>query len=95
MRLFRKFSIRKTILVGLPVTVVLLLSGTAYWLLNTSSGAAWLWNRLEAQAAIDVRASQVSGDLASGFVVQDMAYRSASLDLPQDFACCWHRASFR
>jgi translocation and assembly module TamB len=75
------FSIKTTILVGLPVMLIVLLSATAYWLLNTSSGAAWLWNRLEAQAAIDVRSSQVSGDLASGFVVQDLAYRSAGLDL--------------
>ncbi len=80
MRLFRKTSV-KVILLGFPVMVIILFFGTAYWLLNTSSGAAWLWNSLQRSAVIDVRASQVSGNLASGFVIQDMAYRSAGLDL--------------
>ncbi len=80
MRFSRLFSI-KVALLGLPVMLFALLLSTAYWLLNTSSGAAWLWNSLEGNAAIDVRSSQVSGDLASGFVVHDMEYRSAGLDL--------------
>ncbi|MGB7451149.1 MAG: translocation/assembly module TamB domain-containing protein [Lysobacterales bacterium] len=77
----KSFSIRKVILVGLPVILIMLLSGSVYWLLNTASGAAWMWSRLEGLTEGDVRASQVAGDLASGFVVRDMEYRSESLDV--------------
>jgi translocation and assembly module TamB len=81
---FRSLSIKKTILLGLPalvILVVLVLSGSTYWLLNTSSGASWLWHKLEALEVADVRSSRVSGDLASGFVIDDMEYRSTDLDL--------------
>lgn len=81
---FKINSFRKTILTGLLITVgliTLVFSVSAYWLLNTASGAAWSWSKLEGLDFVDVRSSQVSGDLASGFVVQDMEYRSASLDL--------------
>ena len=77
-------TFRKTILKGLPIVVLLialLFSVSAYWLLNTASGASWLWNKLEGLELVDLRSSQVSGDLASGFVVRDMEYRSAGLDL--------------
>ena len=69
---------------GLPLLVVLLallFSVSAYWLLNTSSGASWLWSRVEGLESIDIRSSRVSGDLASGFIVQDLEYRSANLDV--------------
>jgi len=77
----KSLSLRKIILVGLPVILFSLLSASVYWLLNTASGAAWVWNKLEGLPAVDLRASQVAGDLASGFVVRDMEYRSASLDV--------------
>ncbi|MDX2416587.1 MAG: translocation/assembly module TamB domain-containing protein [Xanthomonadales bacterium] len=77
----KSLSIRKIILVGLPVVLMLLFSGSVYWLLNTASGAAWMWKKLEGLAAVDVRTSQLSGDLASGFVIRDMEYRSANLDV--------------
>ena len=69
---------------GLPLLVVvlaLLFSVSAYWLLNTSSGASWLWSRVEGLEAVNIRSSGVSGDLASGFIVQDMEYRSANMDV--------------
>jgi len=81
---FSSFSLRKSLLLGLPaliIMVIVLFSGSAYWLLNTSSGASWLWTKLEALDGVDVRSSRVSGDLASGFVISDMEYHSADLDL--------------
>ncbi len=71
-------------MVGLPVMLVvitLLFSVSAYWLLHTASGAAWLWGKLETLELADVRSSQVSGDLASGFMIEDLEYRSPGLDL--------------
>ena len=78
---FKSLSFGKIILVGLPLVLILTLSGSVYWLLNTASGVAWLWSRLEGLAAIDIRSSQVRGDLASGFSIQDLEYRSENLDL--------------
>lgn len=81
---FSPFSIKKTILIGLPVLMILvivMLSGSTYWLLNTSSGASWLWHKLESLDVADVHSSHVSGDLASGFVILDMEYRSTDIDL--------------
>ena len=77
----KSLSIRQIILMGLPVVLVLLVSGSVYWLLNTASGAAWMWNKLEGLTAVDVRASRVAGDLSSGFVIRDMEFRSANLDV--------------
>ncbi len=78
---FKVFSVRKTILLWLPLMLVGLISGSAYWLLHTPGGATWLWNKVQGLESLDIRSSRVTGDLASGFVVQDMEYRSASLDL--------------
>ncbi|MDH4019278.1 MAG: translocation/assembly module TamB domain-containing protein, partial [Xanthomonadales bacterium] len=78
---FKSLSFRKIILVGLPLVLILTFSGSVYWLLNTASGAAWLWGKLEGVAAVDLRSSQVEGDLASGFTIRDLEYRSNNLDL--------------
>jgi len=77
-------TLRKTILMSLPITavlIVILLSLATYWLVNTASGAAWLFNKLKGLEFVEVRYSQISGDLNSGFVVQDMKYQSTNLDL--------------
>ena len=77
---FKVFSTRKTILLWLPLMLAGLISGSGYWLLHTPGGATWLWNKVQGLEALDIRSSRVTGDLASGFVVQDMEYRSANLD---------------
>jgi len=81
---FKSLSFGKIILLGLPLALVLTLSGSVYWLLNSASGAAWLWGRMEGIAAVDIRSSRVKGDLASGFIIQDLEYRSENLDLLVD-----------
>ena len=78
---FKSLSIGKIILLGLPLALILVLSCSIYWLLNTASGAAWLWSRVEGLATVDVRSSQVTGDLASGFQIQNLEYRSDTLDV--------------
>ncbi|MFC1701631.1 translocation/assembly module TamB domain-containing protein [Pseudomonadota bacterium] len=78
---FRLFTFKKVVLLGLPVALIMLIAGSAYWMLYTSSGAGWLWNRVKSLEAADVRSAQVTGDLSSGFVIQDMEYRSENLDL--------------
>ncbi len=79
-RLFA-ISRKRAMLVGLPLMLIVLLAVPVYWLLHTSPGAAWLWSRVEGLEAIDVTYTQVNGDLASGFTIQDLKYRSDGLDL--------------
>jgi autotransporter translocation and assembly factor TamB len=77
----RSWSLKKFLLVGLPTALVLLLAFSVYWLLHTSSGAAWVWSQVEDLAAGTVRSSHVDGDLASGFVIKGLEYRSDEFDL--------------
>lgn len=60
---------------------VMLVPATAYWLLHTASGAAMLWSQAKSASAGAVDASSVDGDLASGFVIHDLAYRADDTDL--------------
>lgn len=78
---FRLSAFKKVMLIGFPVALIVLVTGLAYWLLYTSSGAGWLWSRVKSLETVDLRSSQVTGDLSSGFVVQAMEYRSENLDL--------------
>jgi len=78
---FRLFTFKKVMLLGFPVALIALLTGAAYWMLHTSSGAGWLWNKVQSLETLDMRSSQATGDLSSGFVIQDMEYRSEYLDL--------------
>jgi translocation and assembly module TamB len=77
----RSWSLKKFLLVGLPTALVLLLTFFVYWLLHTSSGAAWVWSKVEDLAAGTVRSSHVDGDLASGFIIKGLEYRSDEFDL--------------
>ncbi len=78
---FRTFSFKKLLLIGLPVSLLVFLLVSANWLLNTNSGAAWLWNKIEDTADGAVSSSQVHGNLASGFIIQDLGYRTDGLKL--------------
>lgn len=81
---FRGFTFRKAMFLGLPLMLVLVVAiilSSVYWLFNSASGAAWVWSKLEGLESVDVRSSQISGDLASGFIIQNMEYRSSGLDL--------------
>jgi len=77
----RNISAGKVILIGLPLALVLLLTLSAWWLLRTSSGAAWLWDQVEDAASGSVRSSHVDGDLASGFIVENLEYLSDTVIL--------------
>ncbi len=77
----RTRSVKKFLLMGLPAALVLMLTFSVYWLLHTASGAAWLWSQVEDLAAGTVRYSHVDGDLASGFVIKGLEYRSEEYDL--------------
>ena len=77
----RAISMRKILLIGLPAILALILSGSGWWLLRTSSGAAWLWDKLESGAAGTVQSIRVDGDLASGFTVWGLAYKGDGLEL--------------
>lgn len=74
-------SFKILMLLGLPVALFLLVTVSIYWLLHTASGAAWLWSQVEDLAAGTVHSSHVDGDLASGFIIRDLEYRSNSVDL--------------
>ena len=77
----RKFiSAAKIVLSGLVLALVLLMV-FAWWLLRSSSGAAWVWGQVEDAAAGSVRSSRVDGSLALGFVIQNLEYLSESARL--------------
>jgi len=77
----RNIPALKIVLIALPLVLVLLLASSAWWLLKTSSGAAWLWGKVENTAAGSVRSLSVNGDLASGFIIQDFEYLSGTVEL--------------
>ncbi len=81
---FRTWSFKKRLLLGLPAVLVLVITASAYWLLHTASGAAWLWKQVEGIAAGAVHSSQLDGDLASGFTIRNLGYVSESVDLSVD-----------
>jgi translocation and assembly module TamB len=84
MSLFSGNTFRKAIFWGLPLMlflVVAIVLSSVYWLFNSASGAAWVWSKLEGLESVDVRSSQISGDLASGLIIHNMEYRSSGLDL--------------
>ena len=66
---------------GLPVTLVVLLTASVYWLLYTASGAVWLWDQIEDAVDGSVQYSQLDGDLASGLLIRDLSYQSDSVDM--------------
>ena len=77
----KAISFKKLLLLWLPIALLLLVSSSAYWLLYTTSGATWLWSQVEDLAAGSVHSAHVEGDLASGFVIRNLTYRSDSVDL--------------
>ena len=72
----KRRPIIKSVMIGLPVLLLLVLLSTAIWLLTSRSGAAWLWHTLEDVAAGTVQSGNVEGDLASGFVIHGLTYHS-------------------
>ena len=77
----RTISIKKWLLLGVPLALMLLLTGSGYWLLRTHSGAMVLWEYLEDTTADAMRVSNTQGDVASGFVIRNLTYHSADIDL--------------
>ena len=75
----RKLSIKKRVMIGLPLLLLLLVSSTSMWLLTSKSGAAWLWHQLETAAADSLQSRRVEGDLASGFVIHGLKYSSQGM----------------
>ncbi len=61
--------------------VILVFALAYYWLLHTAPGAAWMWGRLERVTDVSIRSEKVLGDLASGFSIEGLEYRSSDLDL--------------
>jgi translocation and assembly module TamB len=77
----RKLSIKKSLVIGLPLLLLILVSAAAIWLLASRSGASWLWNQLEDAAAGSLNTSRVEGDLASGVVIHGLQYYSQDVEL--------------
>jgi len=77
----RTFSYKKLVLIGLPSALLLSLMMVAYWLLHTDSGASWIWNRVENSKGLTVSSSGTDGNLADGFEIQNLAYRSEDIDI--------------
>ncbi len=71
----------KRMLIAVPATLLLTLTGSGFWLLRSDSGAAWLWGQLEERTAGALSASAVDGNLATGFVIRNLLYQSDGVDL--------------
>lgn len=65
----------------LPLAIFMMLAIPVYWLLHTSSGASWLWNRVAGPDTFGASAAGVTGNLAGGLVIRDLGYRSDGFDL--------------
>lgn len=61
--------------------LLLVLVASMYWLLGTAPGTKWIWNQVEDRSAGSVLASDVSGRLSSGFVINNLRYMSDGLEL--------------
>jgi translocation and assembly module TamB len=75
----RSISIKKSLLIGLPLLLLMLVLLTSIWLLASNSGGAWLWHKVEGFAAGSLHSRGLEGDLASGFVIHDLVYDSADM----------------
>ncbi len=82
----RTFSYKKLVLIGLPFALLVFLLVAAYWLLHTDPGASWIWNKVENSGGFVVSSSGTDGNLADGFKIQGLAYRSADIDVLVDHA---------
>jgi len=77
----RTFSVRKWLLIGLPVALMLLATSTGYWLLRSHAGANWVWGQVENASGGALRAADIEGDFASGFVIHQLVFESETVDL--------------
>lgn len=67
---------------GLAIALLLLVAiATGYWLLQTSAGASWVWNRATASIPGELDAASVSGSLSDGFRLTGVTYESESLNV--------------
>ena len=73
-------------LIGLPFAVLVFLMVAAFWLLHTDSGARWIWSKVENSGTFVVSSSRTDGNLAEGFNIHGLAYRSADIDVLVDRA---------
>lgn len=74
----RKF---KMAFIGLPVALVILVIVSAYWLLNTASGALWFWDQVEHAAAGAIRVSGIEGDLSTGVILKNIEFQQDDLEV--------------
>ena len=74
----RKF---RMVFIGLPVALVLFVTVSAYWLLNTTSGALWVWGKVEHVAAGAIRVSGIEGDLSTGLILKNIEFQQDDLEV--------------
>jgi translocation and assembly module TamB len=77
----RKLSIKKLVLIGLPLSLLVLVSVTSIWMLASQSGSNWLWHQLESSASGSLQASRVEGDLATGFVIHGLKFHTQGTEI--------------
>lgn len=74
----RKF---RMVFIGLPVALVLFVTVSAYWLLNTASGALWVWGKVEHATAGAIRVSGIEGDLSTGLILKNIEFQQDDLEV--------------
>jgi translocation and assembly module TamB len=71
---------RALALLFLPALLIALVAIALGWVLNTGSGARWLWSMVGNATGGALTADELSGDLRSGLRIEGMAYRIEGLD---------------
>ena len=61
--------------------IVLLAAAVALWLLHTESGSGRVWSTLAARLPGELEAGAVEGSIAGGWRLEDLAWRSPSLEV--------------
>lgn len=65
----------------LPLLLLLVLCGGAWWILESEAGTRWLWARVAAVVPGELEARAVDGALADGFSVSGLRYASETVEV--------------
>ncbi|MGI9220451.1 MAG: translocation/assembly module TamB domain-containing protein [Woeseiaceae bacterium] len=70
---------RRRILIGFTLLLVLLIAGSWRWLLHTESGARWIWARAQSASEDSLLMHSLDGDLGSGLTVRGIVFTTETM----------------
>jgi len=68
-------------MISIPAGLALVLAGVLYWMLDSESGARWLWSRASASVPGSLGAGELHGDLRSGLTLKAFAFENESISI--------------